>query len=271
MAVTLSNVPATLVGRTSASPTSTIRPLAISCSRNSRRSGGIVVALAPPAEAHRVLPDAARAEPGAGHERRSLVARHAHHGDVGVEPVEVGGDDRAEERRDADERGVPARLGGRRHRPAPLRRRRAAGARAPARPARRGADARAARGPRRPRGAPPPSPARAAGRHAAADPEHGARRLERGQPVPDLVDRAEVQDRRLEPRAGGAVAPRGRRPSSTIRRGRDVREPRDEPVTAHAEARRRRGARGPGGPGSRPASPSWRGTPGTRRSLRRSP
>ena len=40
MAVTLSNVPATLVGRTSASPTSTIRPLANSCWRNSRRRAG---------------------------------------------------------------------------------------------------------------------------------------------------------------------------------------------------------------------------------------
>ena len=41
MAVTLSNVPATLVGRTSASPTSTIRPLVeLVLARNSRRRAG---------------------------------------------------------------------------------------------------------------------------------------------------------------------------------------------------------------------------------------
>ena len=115
----------------------------------------VVVPLAPRPEAHRVLPDAARAEPGARHERRPLVARDAHHGDVGVEPVEVGGDDGAEEGRDADERGVPARPGRGWH-GAPLRRRRGpAHARRRARPP--PGRSRAARAPSRSRGAPPRS------------------------------------------------------------------------------------------------------------------
>ena len=69
----------------------------------------VVVTLTLRPEAHRVLPDAARPEPGARHEWRTLVARNTHHGDVGVETVQVGGDDGPEEGRDADERGVPAR------------------------------------------------------------------------------------------------------------------------------------------------------------------
>src|SRR5262249_22996614 len=79
----------------------------------------IVVALAAPPEPHRVLPDAARAEPGSRHEWGTLVARHAHDRDVGVQPVEVGRDERAEERGDPDDGGVPAGLGGGRHRLAP--------------------------------------------------------------------------------------------------------------------------------------------------------
>ena len=76
----------------------------------------VVVALTPPAEAHRVLPDPPRTEAGARHERGPLVARDAHHRDVRVEPVEVRRDHGAQERRNADERGVPARLSERLHR-----------------------------------------------------------------------------------------------------------------------------------------------------------
>ena len=198
----------------------------------------VVVPLAPRPEAHRVLPDPARAEPGARHERRPLVARDAHHGDVGVEPVEVGGDDRPEEGRDADERRVPARPGRRLHGAGPQAPTRA-GARAAGPLGRRRDRCRAARAPSRSRGAPPRS-RRPAARPGTPPPIPimAQAALSAGSQCPTSWIRAEVEDRRLDPRARGRVAPARRVPQLDEERRDDVRQPGDQAVAAQPEAGR---------------------------------
>src|SRR6266540_2428600 len=103
--VMLAKVPTTLVGSTSASPTSAIRPSTISCSRNCLR---VVVAVPIGDEPQRVLPDGAGAEPRARHEGRPFVARRAEDRDVGVETGQVLAHGRPEERGDPDERKIQA-------------------------------------------------------------------------------------------------------------------------------------------------------------------